>query len=344
MAKQILNDPVNPDALGILINSLSRVAAKSAGLSALEQKLAARLNTASKMDAANRMVRAFRKIPYERRLKAFGVFANPANAFVPDQQGKAAFAKIKASAKDDVGPVQLPPVGPLDRYTLSYTGLYCNAETDLDLGFSNSDEAYVITSVVEVANGVNTVRTEKHPFDQVEYDGIDTGDWRTGPVAACWHGAPNEISLVCSVFERDYGDPNYYREEIDDWVTIAVEAATWYLPDEFGISDKLKELIVDGLNWLLDTDDDLIETQYRVVSRDALRLYGIIAPRALEEQRTRLVFTGPWQPAKVVVVTDTTDIEHHFRTVHKGGGATYMSAFRVSLNKPVPIPVVPVLN
>ena len=102
-------------------------------------------------------------------------------------------------------PIVPPPAPPV--YTLRYRGLYCQEETTWDQA-SWSDEVYVITSAVHIdANGHNVVRTEALPTAQSHawYDDVDSGEVRFGPVAACWRGNSDPVSLTAVVYEHDQG-------------------------------------------------------------------------------------------------------------------------------------------
>ena len=80
-------------------------------------------------------------------------------------------------------------------YTIRFKGIHCKDETHhTDIG---SDEIYVVTSVVFIgSDGENHARTEHHPFGQDYYGGVDTNETRIGPVAACWSGNSEPVSLT----------------------------------------------------------------------------------------------------------------------------------------------------
>ena len=102
------------------------------------------------------------------------------------------------------------------------------------------------------------VRSEKHPLGASEYSNVDVGDTRLGPIAACWQGSADPVSLTAVAFEHDHGDPNDYREEVDAAVKVAIVIAAIYLGPEAAAVYVLEEatgLIGDGINWLSGTDD-----------------------------------------------------------------------------------------
>ena len=62
------------------------------------------------------------------------------------------------------------------------------------------------------------------------YSDIDSGEERIGPVAAAWQGNSDPVSLTVVVFEHDQGDPDVYKEQIDDIVKAAIAVASHYYP------------------------------------------------------------------------------------------------------------------
>ena len=122
---------------------------------------------------------------------------------------------------------------------IRYVGFHCDAERG-DFGWS--DEVYLITSAAHItAGGANVVRSEKHPLGASEYSNVDVGDTRLGPIAACWQGSADPVSLTAVAFEHDYGDPNHYREEVDAAVKVAIVIAAIYLGPEAAAVYVLEE-------------------------------------------------------------------------------------------------------
>ncbi len=81
---------------------------------------------------------------------------------------------------------------------LRYKGLNCFGETG---EISGSDEIYLFTIVTTIANGQAFVRTEKHPVGIDSYDDVDQGASFSGPVAPCFFGPAQDLSLVVTVME-----------------------------------------------------------------------------------------------------------------------------------------------
>ena len=218
-------------------------------------------------------------------------------------------------------PIVPPPAPPV--YTLRYRGLYCQEETTWDQA-SWSDEVYVITSAVHIdANGHNVVRTEALPTAQSHawYDDVDSGEVRVGPVAACWRGNSDPVSLTAVVYEHDQGDPNAYKNEVHVAVSAAIAVLIAEYPPAAALA-ALEPVITDAINWLLDTGDDLIESQTVVNRRDVLEWYA---------GQTDNIY---------IAHNKSTNLPYHFVTTHRGGGATYIVGFDVTREPPLPIPFV----
>jgi hypothetical protein len=200
--------------------------------------------------------------------------------------------------------------------------MFCAAETDWD-GASNSDEIYIISSAVHIApDGANVIRTERHPVDRSHYEDVDNREARLGPVAATWRGT-EDVSLTVVVFEHDYGDPNKYRDEVNTFVKGAIAILSkWYPPAI--VLEALSETITDGLNWLLDTGDDLIETKTVLLPQSRMEEFAGISQS--------FYFHPPGSQTP-----QTTDLMNHFLTVHKGDGATYLCGFDIAREPPLPI-------
>ncbi|RWR24277.1 hypothetical protein D8Y24_05610 [Agrococcus lahaulensis] len=213
-----------------------------------------------------------------------------------------------------------PPV-----YTINYRGLWCEDETTWDW-VSWADEIYVITSAVHVENGENVVRTERHPVadDERWYEDVDSDEARLGPIAACWHGRADTVSLTAVVMEHDMGDPDAYREEIDALVKAALAVLAYFYPPA-ALAQLLSSTITDAVNWLLDTADDPIETQTVVHSSGMLEALST---------SYRGTYLGEGQRH--------TGLEYHFLTNHAGGGARYVLGFEV-LRDPEHLPEGPFL-
>lgn len=215
-------------------------------------------------------------------------------------------------------------------HTVRYQGLFCKEESNFDR-WSGSDEIYVVTSAVVVApDASNPVRTEKHPLDRESYGDVDTNDARVGPVAACWGGSSDLVSLTALVVERDDGDPDAYREDIDTIVKVAVALGILYFGAGGALSPAvlagLTEIIGDLVNWFFGSGDDPIGARTVILSRADLDAYA---------RRTPVQFLSSGAPP--------TGIFQHFVTEHGGGGAVYVVGFDVTRKPPLPIDDGPIL-
>ena len=222
----------------------------------------------------------------------------------------------------------LIPDGPPPTYRITYQGLVAEAETDWD-GFSNSDEVYAITTAVHIADdGTNTVRTEHHPVDKTSYTDVDAREERIGPVAACWEGQAFPVSLSVVAFEHDYGDPDKYRDEIDQAVKAAVAVLLYVYPPgaaALAALNELKPLITDLVNYLFDTGDDQIDaTQTEVFDQARFESLGAQAP------------SGHIYTFKVLGTSHSivTNLYGHFFSTHKESGAKYVFGFQVEGDPP----------
>jgi hypothetical protein len=329
MPPRQLRNPPNPVDHALLLTLLERYSSNALGKTALDDTIARTIgDVPNARELAGRLIHSFRQIPLSRRTAAFGRFANLDASHSVDELSSQARAlrrtvsRPSSMARDDVEAYPVPPARPGDKITLKYTGLYCNEETDWD-GLSNSDEPYVLTSVVEIASdGENKVHTERHPFSQASYQDVDTGNWRSGPIAACWHGSPTDISLISVLMEQDKGDPDYYKHELH----LIVKAAAAYAASQgVPVPDFIQDLVVDSINWVLDPADDLIDTAYRTLSESRLRRAAALPTHMI--RGTRKVYQWP----NVVEKEDITDVPAHFETEHNGSGAHYVVGFEVTL-------------
>jgi hypothetical protein len=209
-------------------------------------------------------------------------------------------------------------------YTVRYRGLFCQKETSWDR-FSNSDEIYIITSAVHIAQDHNHVKTERHPVSATQkyYDDVDSYEERIGPVAATWVGNSDPLSLTVAVFEQDYGDPDKYKDDIDTLVKGAIAALIILYPKLAPLT-LLSGHISDAINWFIDTGDDLISTETIILPRLLLESYSTQG-YTVQHQGYKLQGSIP----NLKVVPLTTNLHHHFLTRHKSNGADYIVGFDV---------------
>lgn len=196
-------------------------------------------------------------------------------------------------------------------YTIRYKGLQCLDESDWDR-WTTSDEIYIVTSALEIdAGGANVLRNERHPVreGQKYYGNVDTGDHENGPVAACWRGATDVVSLTVAVFENDDGDPDKYKTEVGILVAAAATVVAILFPvtAPYLVGGAIAALATDFLNSLLGSGDDLIEALTEVITQEDLEQFSLT--RALDHKGD--------------------GIKYHFVTDHQGGGAQYLVAFDV---------------
>ena len=227
-----------------------------------------------------------------------------------------------------------PPSDTTFTYEIRYVGLHCDEEVG-DAGdflFSTSDEVYAITSAVHInPDGTNEVRTEKHPFDRAEYDDVDVGETRLGPVIACWRGTNDQVpmSLTVVAFERDFGDPDKYRDEIDTAVKAALPILFWLLgvdspPQE--VLDGLSEIITDIVNWLIDTDDDQVDIAgTTILTLEVLERLG----RRGRRRHIHTVHTPFGDDFQL-----PTELVSHFESRHSGLGGLYTFGFDIERTPP----------
>jgi hypothetical protein len=206
-------------------------------------------------------------------------------------------------------------------YAIDYRGFHCNKLAGDAVG---SDEFYAISSAASIrADGTNQVRTQKHPIDQVEYGDVDLAETRLGPVARCFQGRETPISLTVVAFERDFGDPNHYRDEVDNLVKAAIAAAAAYYGADataVQILGALSGTIGDAINWVLDTDDDQVD-----IARTTILEVATI--EELGRRGRRAYISHIHYDFPPIDMTVTTPLACHFFSEHSGLGGRYVFGF-----------------
>ena len=334
--KRRLTRPKNPEALGRLLAALRVYSGQREPKNANERKVNDALKAQKVPKAvAKRMVRNLDSTPKGARTRLLGDIAAP--NYAPPARAKAPPTRVPPTVRvptafvttlgrHPVGDARVDVhdrlgEGPRDQpvYTIIYNGLWCEEETTWDRG-SWHDEIYLITSTVHLdASNTNIVSPpEQHPMGQTEpwYTDVDSDEVRIGPVAACWRGNGDPVSLTVVLFEHDEGDPNAYKEQIDALLKAAIAIAGSIYNPLWGLA-LFESSIADGINWLLDTGDDMIETQTVVNPRILLDYY---AAR----------YTDPYYAG-----TRETGLLFHFTTTHRGDGATYVCCFEVERDPPL---------
>lgn len=333
--RRLLRTPSNPDAFGRILAALRVYGGFREAANDKERKIQDTLmNQGVSVAAVKRMVGRFEATPNSARKTLLGAISAP--DFVPPST--AAAAPVPASPNASIPPVSLSvflnagaaagnfadtattDVDPV--YTVRYQGIFCQEETSWD-GLSDSDEIYVISSAVHISSdGQNSVRTERHPVGQSSYDDVDSGETRLGPVAAVWNGNTEVVSVTAVVFEHDFGDPDKYKEDIDALVKLGLAALVAVWPPLVAL-EALSGTISDAINWVLDTGDDVVETQTVVLPKSRLEEFAGTPPSFYNHLRP-------------VFPPITTNLMHHFLTRHRGGGATYICGFDIDRKPPLP--------
>ena len=264
---RVLRYPTDPEAVGLAILALRNYVTPVTRPTKFEKETASEL-TKLKVSkrTARRMVANFDSIRpsvRERYLGSIGTATRMPRRTVATRDANAittshvVIPQMTLRYRYPGRPGQaLPPgpavLAPID-YTVVYRGMHCIDETHWDSW--GSDEIYIVTSAVSITPaGQNLVRTERHPItngQSGEYGSVDSHDTRIGPVAACWNqpvaNTQLGMSLTTVVFEHDKGDPDAYRDEVDDAVKLAIAIATYLFPAAGPIRTHRCERVCHGL-------------------------------------------------------------------------------------------------
>lgn len=108
----------------------------------------------------------------------------------------------------DTGAIELNDVA------VYYTGLACFGETDNDQ-LSGEDEPYVILGVVS-STGTQT-RTQI-------YNEVHSNQGRSDSLEL-FRGKPVGLAIAAQLMEHDFGDPNAYKAEVEEFVSQGFDAA-----------------------------------------------------------------------------------------------------------------------
>jgi hypothetical protein len=346
MARRKPANPTNPQAVAAIANAMHRISNNAPDLTPIEQRLSRRLAAGMHGHALNRIAARMQKLPPEQT-KIFGPHGLTTGKPTAADRMRNILASINGVEKPDVilkpGPHTVPIGNTLDKFTVSYTGIYCQDESDWDRG-SSSDEIYVLTSAIVAKPGQeSSVTTLRHPSDAEYYGDFDTGNSRPSPDVKCWTGLENELCLTTTVMEHDEGDAEHYRAEVDSILTSVLDALESVQIPVPEMLKKFQALIVDTLAWLLGSEDDLIEVQNRRLTPEALRYFARAETQEYIGKRRvqTTVAGGGFGPPRFKTVEDKTGIQQHFVTRHAGGGATYVVGYKVS-RKPFTFPATPV--
>jgi hypothetical protein len=248
-----------------------------------------------------------------------------------DTVGSTEFVGTDVVAEDPTPP-------PVNWYRIQYNGFHCDHERG---DWGGSDEVYLITTAVHIApDGTNPVFGVSHPVGSSEYSDVDVGDTRLGPIASCWQGLAT-VSLTAVAFEHDYGDPDYYKDEIRTAILLGLAYAAWKLGyvdfeglDDLGtiaVLSAAARFIATPVNWFLSTDDDQTDiARTAVFSVEKMEALG---QRGLSYHNHE--WSNPWTGDRW---TEWTDLRYHFRTRHSGGGGLYTFGYQIVRDPPFPSP------
>ena len=145
---------------------------------------------------------------------------------------------------------------------VAYTGMYCEDQTDPEVG--DDDEPYAVigwiaNTVGEVAAGSVTTAV---------YGDVDDGSARPD-LLEFYNGAPYGISISVTVVEEDEGDPNRYREQINQVMQAnheigqkalhAIPVVGPFLAETLGpVLGELVPVWTDAINAIAGNADDLV--------------------------------------------------------------------------------------
>jgi hypothetical protein len=350
-----LNKPKNPEFLAATVAAMRLLSGARQPSSPLEQEVLAALHAKNlKVDVAKRIVATFDAKPQADRERLLGHFADrnfamestlpaePPHVVVRDHRTGSPSGGTTSNSStsrvghtsDTAGPlphVATTGVTPGIRYTVRYKGLWCQKETD----GPGSDEIYIITSGLTINQNVNDpIEAITHPKGTHDsyYGDVDTWDQRAGPIAVAWTGSPDTLSLAVIVMEHDEGDPDYYRDEVDTFVTaaIAVGAKLW---TPIALLALFKGSIVDAINWILGTGDDVISSEVVIFERPELEALAVQPPVLYQGKKWPVSNIGvPVGPS----YNFQTDLVIHFVTTHHGDGAEYVVGFDIERDPPRP--------
>lgn len=322
--------PRHPQVFGDIVAILRILSGERAAETPLETSIVAALSERNHTNNAKRMIGALTSVPEPTRNSKLGnitksdfrVAVTPETGTLPPQasetvsgyqfQGSAAnyLEQVVANHAQTAGN-ESEHASTVPIYTIRYQGLFCQNET----GQTNaaSDEIYVITSAVHIApSGANVIHTERHPVQQGTryYSGVDNNEERVGPVASVWHGSTVPVSLVVVVMEHDFGDPDKYKSDVAALVEVAIQV----IKSKYGLDLSIvKDSVVDALNWLLQTGDDVVTTEYKVLTNVELEQLTLHPPGYYYN----------------IPRNNPTEIPNHFITSHSSSDANYIVCFDV---------------
>lgn len=182
----------------------------------------------------------------------------------------------------DTGAIELNDV------VVHYTGVVCFGETDSDQ-LSPSDEPYVVMGVIDP--------TRTSAFRSRIYEGVDAGEGRPDLIEI-YRGKPGGLTISVLLIERDYGNPDKYKEAMQSAVGTAFAGITALIaiipvvgPVIAGIAGPILSVVAptvgSELNRLLDTDDDLVGQTTLVITAKQL---AVLASRTANSKEKDVGF------------------------------------------------------
>lgn len=171
----------------------------------------------------------------------------------------------------DTGAIDLREVA------VSFSGLLCFGETDSDGDDTpTEDEPYVLFGLADPTGQAN-LRSRIHT-------GVDAGESRPDHLEL-YRGQPCGAVLAAVLMEHDFGDPNAFRPQVEEFVvaaSAAVTGAVVVVPVVGPVLSlavgallvELKEVITDFLNGLLGTGDDALGNAVFALSAKQMVVLG----------------------------------------------------------------------
>jgi hypothetical protein len=308
----------NPEATGLVLNLIARYAAGKSENEYDKAVGAALGNDAAVKQSVQQIVDAMRKKPEVMKGLSKEVADNPIQLFAANKY-KTVFSKLKPSVQVETHQTDEPVLNTKKAENnsfanvsirLFYRGIKCLEETS---EASASDEPYLITSVIDSNNHVNTVL---NPFGQTSYEDVDAGEKRVGPEIALYNGKARDLTLIATMMEHDQGDPNAYRGYID--AIVKASAAALAAATGIAIPQIVQDILTDIINFIFGTEDDLIETDTRFLSKSQLITWSTAALKTKEKEN---MFGQE--------IDMPAPMGYHFRTWHVGDGGRYRAYYRV---------------
>lgn len=306
---------INPESTGLILNLIARYSeGKSENKYDRAVKDALEGDPASKQ-SVKKIVEALKTKPAVIRLLPKEMTINPAHTLA-EEKFTTAFKKFQLLPQNKLLNDDAPNVkfsggnGTATNIRLFYRGIKCLEETSES---SASDEPYLITSVVDSDLKVKTVR---NPYTQTSYTDVDAGEKRVGPEVAIYNGKAKDLTLIAVMMEYDYGNPEEFKQTID--LIVKASAAAVKAGTGITIPQAITDILTDIINALFGTEDDLIETDTRLIEKSQLITWSKAALKTKEKET--LFGKEIEMPAPM---------GYHFRTWHVGDGGRYRAYYCV---------------